>query len=184
MRTLVTLLLLVALSRSLAAEERKCSFRPDVSFVMLTTGIEGGIAPKVPPLQLMAVRKPDGSAVLYCRRYLGGESFRYTRGTAPSFAKLLEATVGVEKLPLEEPKGLDDIYGAKTSLHVHSGKCWHNQPPNGCILGHSDTRASQSDKQTFLAAVKSVEGWEGLCTSTVAESDYTKALESLFPPPG
>lgn len=57
----------------------------------------------------------------------------------------------IYKLPLEEPRRSQDIYGFNTGIEVYydDGTVWKNGAPGGCVHGISSVKASDSDRRVF-----------------------------------
>ncbi|KAJ6496386.1 hypothetical protein C8R45DRAFT_985802 [Mycena sanguinolenta] len=63
----------------------------------------------------------------------------------------------LKTLPLEDPRGSEDIYGLDTSIMWGSEDLeWCNGGPAGCSGGKSMVQASQEEKDKFKRAVEIV----------------------------
>lgn len=64
----------------------------------------------------------------------------------------------LKTLPIEEPKGCEDIYGLDYSLQFHSSDLkWANTPNEGCNSTPSTIVPSKEQKQRFQDIVNQIE---------------------------
>jgi len=130
--------------------------------IVLTEGIVGGfvpahvrlkviVLPKEETVEIWAKLQPDRKAK---PRYVKGEVPR------PEFENLT-ASIQAEKfwkLPVESPRGSEDIYQLDTSLHVRLGKkSWSNGGPAGCVHGQSKIQTSGKQRRFFKQVVEQIE---------------------------
>ena len=75
-------------------------------------------------------------------------------------AALVDAIAGLWKLPVEDPKGGEDVYGLATMVQVRVNQAdglheWKNSFPNGCTpgAGPSQVKPTDEEKKVFRAVV-------------------------------
>ncbi|KAJ7108196.1 hypothetical protein C8R44DRAFT_803756 [Mycena epipterygia] len=138
---------------------------PAEYFVRLQHGITGGFAPPTPnavytltqplnatALAITAAVRPSGTPSL---QDAAPKSLDHDDGTNA----LVDELHGILKsIPMEEPKGSEDIYGMDTSIAWGSDDLeWYNGGPQGCGGGNSIVKASEEDKTKFKRAVEIVD---------------------------
>lgn len=168
------------------AETAPCGLRAEADFVLLTEGVEGGVAPKIPTLRLVIVRRENGEAAVYRADSAQGGLPTFLEGAAKDYAALERRLValGVPDLPHEDAKevGFFDLYGRKTALHWHrDGKCWYTQPPNGCIVGSPSGKVTDDQKKQFDSAVKAIRNEAAAATQPSTQERIAKAYTTLAP---
>lgn len=173
MRQLCVCLLVLGLF--LTGQARVCQYQGGVPFLQAMEGVEGGIAPKEPTLNVLVIRQPDGSAMVLARRPGG----KVSRGTLASFDKLAADMADVFKLP-QDDNGMSDPYGMARALHVHlQDRCWAFSPPTGCIRGKPTFQPDAAQKQTFSQATDRVLALASSATEPSTEDAWNQAWKSL-----
>jgi hypothetical protein len=151
--------------------------------VLLSVGVEGGIAPRPVPLQLVVLPEGNATRLYVVRRDLDDRKATYTQGRGPSFAALQKELAGLYNLPQEPQTGLADPYGMKVALHSHDGdRCWINDPPNGCVRGPQTVTPSAAQKTEFATVVGRLETLAEAAQEPLSEKEYQTVFAELFPP--
>ncbi|KAJ7092919.1 hypothetical protein B0H15DRAFT_832952 [Mycena belliarum] len=138
---------------------------PAEYFVRLQHGITGGFAPPTPDAVYTLTQMPNtpSLAITAAVRPSGTPSLQEAAPTALSHSDATSALVdelhGILKaIPMEEPKGSEDIYGLDTSIAWGSDDLeWYNGGPQGCGGGRSMVQPTAEQKAQFKRAVEIVE---------------------------
>lgn len=166
---------LLVLGLFLTAQARVCQYQGGVPFLEAMEGVEGGIAPKEPTLNVLVIRKPDGSAVVLARKP-GGQ---VTRGALESFDRVAAELGGVFQLP-QDDDGMADPYHMSRALHLHlKDRCWAFSPPTGCVRGKETFEPDAAQKETFAKATDRVLGLASRATEPSSEEAWNQAWKSL-----
>lgn len=126
--------------------------------IVLTEGIVGGfIAPHV-RLNIIFVPRADGVDIWTKTQPDRTAKSRYLNGKMPieEFKKItaLIQEKKIWELPVESPRGSQDIYQLDTSLNVTLAKqSWSNGGPAGCVHGQSKIQASDEQRKRFSQIV-------------------------------
>ncbi|KAJ6496345.1 hypothetical protein C8R45DRAFT_157621 [Mycena sanguinolenta] len=147
---------------------------PTEYFLRLQRGITGGFAPPTPSAIYTLTQspaQPNTIAVTLATRQ-DGQPLDAMSEAAPKFlpsssdsnylgaevSALVEELHAILKtLPLEDPRGSEDIYGMDTSIMWGSEDLeWCNGGPAGCSGGKSMVQASKEEKDKFKRAVEIV----------------------------
>ncbi|KAJ7510704.1 hypothetical protein B0H11DRAFT_1701063 [Mycena galericulata] len=137
---------------------------PAEYFLRLQHGITGGFAPPTPDavysvtqspnaaLQITAAVRPSGTPELQ-------DAAPKSLNPDNTTAALVDELHGILKsIPMEEPRGSEDIYGMDTSIAWGSEDLeWYNGGPQGCGGGNSIVKATAEDKAKFKRAVEIVD---------------------------
>ncbi len=162
------------------AEEKRCWVVPK-PVVLLSVGVEGGIAPRPVPLQLIVTPDGDTTHLYVVHRKGDGLKATYTQGRGPAFAAVQKELAGLYALPQEKEPGFSDPYGMSVQLHSHDGqRCWVNDPPNGCVRGAPTVRPTAEQKAEFAAVVKRLEKLAESAKEPLPEKEYQEVLSSLY----
>ena len=185
-RYVLPLLLATAtLGTALAAPAQpNCYYNTNVDFLILREGVEGGIAPKVPTLQMFLLKQRDGGALVFTTRPSQKGLLEHKKGKLASFSKAAESlkATGLMELP-KDSTGMDDIYGFKVGIHVHvQGQCWDHSPPNGCIRSTSTVKTTAEEKQKFQQASKVLEEVARHADKPATQAEFVEALKGLSRP--
>jgi hypothetical protein len=126
--------------------------------IVLTEGIVGGFIPAHVRLNIIFVPGADGVDVWIRAQPDRKAKSRYLKGKMPiKEFKKLTALIQKKKiwgLPIESPRGSQDIYQLDTSLNFKLGKrSWSNGGPQGCVHGQSKTQASDEQRKRFSQIV-------------------------------
>lgn len=181
-KLLILILGITLTSLGMGAEARRCWLTP-APVILLTEGVEGGIAPLPVPFQMVVRPAADSSSRVYVLRRQNGKTI-YTQGNGPNFAALQKelTQLGLYELPQEKEPGLADPYGMRTALHSHDGtRCWINEPPTGCIRGAPGIAPTAEQKATFANAVKRLEGLAARALEPLSEKEYQAVFSELYP---
>jgi hypothetical protein len=131
--------------------------QPEKASISLRVGIVGGIvAPKV-TLSIDIVAEKD--AVTVKMMMLKDDKPVVTTGTMKrkEFDALLKEIDAVWKLPVEEPRGCEDIYALDTGVAVKSGdRSWSNGAPGGCNHGTSKVQPTAAERAAFKKIVERI----------------------------
>lgn len=174
------LLLILLLTISVFAETRRCWLAPK-DLILLSVGVEGGIAPRPVPLQLVVLPQGDATHLYVVHR--DGQKATYTQGRGPAFASLQKELAALYGLPQEPQTGFSDPYGLRVALHSHDGtRCWINDPPNGCVRGPATIAPSPEQKAAFAGLVKRLEKLAEEAKEPLSEKEYQEVFSGLFPP--
>ena len=154
-------------------DERSGEISDDAQFIVLREGIVGGICAPGVRLEIWIARtSPEdtcdvcvrgyaisgshiSSDAIRSKHYPGG-GVHHKRIEKAAFEEVFQKLQQWEflRLPMEMPRGSEDIYGQDTSLHVYwGGTAWRNEAPNGCVHGHSEIRPSSDEVERFKKAV-------------------------------
>ena len=144
-------------------EREKKSAHADVKSdaIVLTEGIVGGFVPAHVRLKVIVLPKKNTVEIWVKSQSDRTAKPRYVKGEVPrpEFEKLT-STIEAEKfwkLPVESPRGSQDIYQLDTSLHVRLGKkSWSNGGPAGCVHGQSEIQASGKQRRFFQQVVEQI----------------------------
>lgn len=69
-------------------------------------------------------------------------------------SRIEELEAILKSLPIENPVGVQDIYGLDTSIAFGNGDLqWMNGGPNGCGTGESDVQPTDEQKAAFQKAI-------------------------------
>jgi hypothetical protein len=137
---------------------------PKTEFNSHLPGITGGFAPPTPnavytvtqplnetKLAITAAVRPSGTPSL---QDAGPKSLNQDDSTTALVDELHEI---LKSIPMEDPKGSEDIYGMDTSIAWGSDDLeWYNGGPQGCGGGNSTVKATAEDKAKFKRAVEIV----------------------------
>ncbi|KAF7343131.1 hypothetical protein MVEN_01743500 [Mycena venus] len=137
---------------------------PAEYFLSLQHGIKGGFAPPTPNAvyTLTQVAGQSSLAITAAVRESGTPSLQEAApkslGDGDASA-LVDELYGILKtIPMEDPKGSEDIYGLDTSIMWGSEDLeWMNGGPQGCGSGTSMVQPTDEDKAKFKRAVEIVE---------------------------
>lgn len=152
-----------------------CQYKGSSQFIQLALDAEGGIAAPRPSLEVLVIRKPDGSAVV-----LSKQDEQVRRGTLKSFDSLAAKLQPVLKLPQEKNPGMSDAYGFEDALHVHlAGQCWQHGPPAGCVRGQPTIHPDAAEKATFSQATAEISGLARVATAPASMEAWNQARKSL-----
>ncbi|KAF7364370.1 hypothetical protein MSAN_01097500 [Mycena sanguinolenta] len=138
---------------------------PTEYFLRLQRGIAGGFAPPTPSAVYTLTQssaQPNTIAVTLAKREDGtpelSSALPKSLPAASSEALVEELHAILKTLPLEEPRGSEDIYGLDTSIAWGSEDLeWCNGGPEGCSGGKSMKQASAEEKEKFKRAVEIVQ---------------------------
>jgi hypothetical protein len=130
--------------------------------LMTELGITGGFAPPTPTLIIEAVASNNDLKISAARRSPGTPDLarEATNTVAVSdHEALVDELYGILKeLPMEKPRGIEDIYGLDTSIAWQSDDLeWYNGGPQGCGGGESDVQADGEEKKNFKRAIGIIE---------------------------
>ncbi len=147
---MITLAAFAALVMSVQDPAEKAS-------ISLKVGIVGGIvAPKV-KLSIDIAAEKDDVTVRLMKLKDGKPVVTTGTMTRKEFDALLEELAAVWKLPVEDPKGCEDIYGLDTGVAVKSGdRSWSNGAPAGCDHGTSKVRPTAAQLESFKKIVERI----------------------------
>lgn len=167
-KTLTLILLLVGLAHACQSKGPQ--------FISVATEAEGGIAAARPALEVLVVRKADGSAVVMTRTRDGVVK----RGALKSFDTFAATLNPVFALPEEQEHGMSDAYGFKRSFHVHlKDRCWEHYPPGGCVRSQPKVKPTAAEKASFDKLTGLVTGLTSVATSASSEDAWNAAHKSL-----
>lgn len=126
--------------------------------IVLTEGIVGGFIPPHVRLNIIFLPRADGVDVWTKTQPDRTAKPRYLKGDIPikEFKKItaLIQKKKIWELPVESPRGSQDIYQLDTSLNVSLGKqSWSNGGPAGCVHGQSKIQASDEHRKRFSQIV-------------------------------
>ncbi|KAJ6587862.1 hypothetical protein B0H19DRAFT_1225911 [Mycena capillaripes] len=138
---------------------------PAEYFLRLQHGITGGFAPPTPNAVYTVTQSPTEAklAITAAVRPSGTPSLQDAGPKSLSSDDTTKALVdelhGILKaIPMEDPKGSEDIYGMDTSIAWGSDDLeWYNGGPQGCGGGNSTVKATEEDKAKFKRAVEIVD---------------------------
>jgi WD40 repeat protein len=148
-------------------------------YVKLQQGVVGGIMPPRITLVIGAYESGDTCAITAIGTPVGGGEDVTWSATVPSreLEGLLASLgdLGVWDLPVEDPRGGEDIYAMDTGLWLSDGeRTWHNCAPSGCVHAASVVRPSDEERQRFSAAIEQVIAF----ASERVEDDETSLREA------
>jgi len=137
---------------------------PSEYYLRLQHGIKGGFAPPTPNavFTVTQAQNQPSLAITAAVRESGTPSLQ---DAAPkslnpddTTTSLVDELHGILKsIPMEDPRGSEDIYGLDTSIMWGSDDLeWANGGPQGCGSGTSMVQASEEDKAKFKRAVEIV----------------------------
>ncbi|KAJ7135102.1 hypothetical protein C8R46DRAFT_1139487 [Mycena filopes] len=138
---------------------------PAEYFLRLQHGITGGFAPPTPNA-IYTLTQPLNQTKLAITAAVREDGTRNLQEAAPksvdhddTTTALVDELHGILKsIPMEEPKGSEDIYGMDTSIAWGSDDLeWYNGGPQGCGGGNSAVKATAEDKAKFKRAVEIVD---------------------------
>lgn len=165
----------------LAADNKRC-WLVDKPLVLLSTGVEGGIAPRPAPFQLIILPEGNATRLYVLHRQQDGVKATYTQGKGPAFATVQKELAGLYQLPQEEQSGMADPYGQAVALHSHDGQhCWVNQPPTGCVRGAQTVHPTPEQKASFIGYTKQLEKLGESAREPLSEKEYQEVFASLIP---
>ncbi len=129
--------------------------RPDR--VVLTRGIVGGIDGPIIRLQAVFTRRGGGYDVHLMERPRGPwfeARYSWGRLSGRQAGAISRALQEVWALPVEEPRGSEDVYGQDVGLAVRAGtKIWFNSAPADCFHFVSVVRPSDEQRRRFREIV-------------------------------
>lgn len=136
---------------------RGCKMK-DTDAIVLTEGIVGGIIAPHVRLKIYFVPNKDGVNVWIKQQPDRTTKAKYFQGEMKvAEFKELVASLQAKKiwdLPVESPRGSQDIYRLDTALNVRLGdQSWSNGGPQGCVHGQSKTQASDKQRKSFSQIV-------------------------------
>jgi len=142
---------------SLAALMMGMQDQPDKASISLRVGIVGGIvAPRVRH-SIDIVAEKDAVTVKMMKLKDGKPVVTTGTMTRKEFDALLKEIDAAWKLPVEDPRGCEDIYGLDTGVAVKSGeRSWSNGAPGGCNHGTSKVQPTAAERETFKKIVERV----------------------------
>lgn len=151
-----------------------------VRCVVLTDGIVGGFVPAMVRLKLLVFAE-NGKYHVWTKTQKSRRGMvQHHRGeiTKKQFDDFLTGInqFGVTKLPLESPRGGEDIYRLDTSLLLRVGKTfWRNGGPGGCVHQQSKVQATAAQKKQFASAVSFAKAF--------GKKHATKVMQNVKPFP-
>ncbi|KAJ7754360.1 hypothetical protein DFH07DRAFT_920990 [Mycena maculata] len=138
---------------------------PAEYFLRLQHGITGGFAPPTPDA-VYSLTQPLNATALQITAAVRPAGTPSLQDAAPKLLARDESTTALvdelhgilKTIPMEDPKGSEDIYGLNTSIAWGSEDLeWYNGGPEGCSGGNSIVKATADDKAKFKRAVEIVE---------------------------
>ncbi|KAH6964940.1 hypothetical protein EDB82DRAFT_511257 [Fusarium venenatum] len=130
---------------------------PSQFYFRLRQGIIGGFAPPTPDL-VIEITGDGGSLQINIHEGGGSHDSTTKTETVAAHEALVDELHGILKeLPMEEPRGSEDIYGLNVGIAWGSDDLeWTNGGPQGCSGGSSFVQASEDQKQQFNRAIEIV----------------------------
>ncbi|KAF8526519.1 hypothetical protein BU17DRAFT_40485 [Hysterangium stoloniferum] len=136
---------------------------PAEFFIRLQHGITGGFVPPSPSAIHTITRSEDSPAELVVQSARKADGMGSLSEAMPDLKRIAvdphEALIDelesiLKALPVESPRGSEDIYGFDICILYGSKSLqWNNAGPSGCGGGTSETRATEEDKKKFKRAI-------------------------------
>jgi hypothetical protein len=170
------LIVLAALSMATPAVAQDKSNPPE--FISLVEGIVGGIVAPHQKLHILIIRKSATSYEVWVwSQPAWKDKVTVTRSDlAGVHLKKLWKDLEEEKpwkLPVESPRGGEDIYIRDTGIHLHQRtRCWRNSGPSGCGHMESKVHPTEAQKTRFdklIALIKKAAVKDGMIEATEGE---------------
>ena len=134
----------------------------ELASLAITAGIRGGIASRMPRVQLAASYDRVDRVFRVLRRKgdpIAGEM--WTAEIEPEqFRALLELALatGLPELPLENPPSCMDLYGRSRQIRLDYGEVqWANGAPGGCVESNSTVIPTEAERQRFDEVIARLE---------------------------
>ncbi len=156
--------------------------------IALTEGIVGGFIPPHVRLKIIFLPGSDGVEIWIKSQPDRTAKSRYLKGTI-SIAEFddLKATIQDKQLwnlPVELPRGSQDIYQLDTGLDIRLQKrSWSNGGPEGCVHGKSEIQASDEQRKIFRQLVELIKRKANQHARTQVEAKFFESAEKKLSRP-
>lgn len=124
--------------------------------------------PAIPRLSVIIDVSPTGSITITRSVKADSQAAKANDGylvyknnvTDPSVSELVSSTIGIfSTLPMESPRGGEDVYKFDTSINIISQKSgfnWQNLPNQGCDVVPSTVKPTDAQKKAFKDTVDKI----------------------------
>lgn len=160
---------------------------PMPSHVVITYGINGGIAAAHVSKRIVILADEDGARVIVMEQPVGElKTIRTGRLDTHDFQALLTTLEeeGLFELPLEDPKirGKIDFYGMDVSLRVRAGdRFWENRGPGGCIRAEAKTKPTPAERAALRGHMeRAAEQAETAAMKSGTAEELDAALRAIY----